>query len=299
MPQANTNVATQPAPAGRNVTLTLDALLGARLDAAFAQKRSELSATPEDRAAPPPRMFVKPSKSLYKSTLAVTTEWTNHEVGKIESTPRIMSLVEILSNPMANQAYKALSSGAEIIRQMRIDTNGFVKKPTDFQREMIEFVTQLLGRRIYGMDWKINQMDIRRRLGWKEETHGIGGIMTGRKEGKSTGLSMAASLAMLNIPGVEVALFSKTRAQAQIILNMAKTAIGSHLRRNEFKIEVSASCMKLTLLSDRNDVRVCTAYSGNADVSTIFFCYLFCCFFLVRINKEGAPPAHTHQPNAR
>ena len=250
--------------------VTLDNVLGKRLDALF-QKRPE-----PDLNIMPEKKFGSRSRTMSNQIFSAANAWRESQLEEYRRTSNEMPQIdEILADPKIRAAFQPKSSGYDIVEQIGIDANLFSKMPTDFQRELIDFGVQLLGRKIFGLEWKVNQIEIRRKLGWDDETHGIAGVMTGRKEGKSTGLSMLDVLAMFNLPGIKVAVFSKTKSQACIILNMAKILIASHPRRSEFKIEAHAESITLTNLNDESDKRTCTAYAGNADVSEMFLFVFF------------------------
>jgi len=202
-------------------------------------------------------------------------KWSEHEKRQFAPLGGIKHEWEILSNPiLRREAYEPLSNGHEIVRQMRLDINNFTQiKPTDFQRELVEFVIELAAARIYGREWKTNQLAIKRYNNWTGVFHGIGAVMTGRKEGKSTGLALAAALIMFNIPRVRIALFSKTQAQAGIILGMAKDLLANHARSTQFKLDGNKEVNSIRHM-ETGDFRVVTAYSGSADVSFfLFFCF--------------------------
>lgn len=199
--------------------------------------------------------------------------WAEYEMEQFRPMAGLLNQAEMLANPVLRRAYEPLSSGHEIVRQMRLDINRFHQSPTDFQRELIDFTMQLAGPRIYGLEWKTNQLAIKRYNNWTGVFHGIGAVMTGRKEGKSTGLALAAALIMFNIPRVRIALFSKTQAQAGIILGMAKDLLANHARSTQFKLDGNKEVNSIRHM-ETGDFRVVTAYSGSADVSFfLFFCF--------------------------
>jgi len=194
--------------------------------------------------------------------------WAEYEMEQFRPMAGLLNQAEMLANPVLRRAYEPLSSGHEIVRQMRLDINRFHQSPTDFQRELIDFTMQLAGPRIYGLEWKTNQLAIKRHNGWTETFYGIGAVMTGRKEGKSTGLAMTATLVLLDVPAVRIALFSKTVQQACIILNMARDMLKKHGRAGDYKLDGNKESITITHVAT-GDVRVCTAYSGCADVSVV------------------------------
>jgi len=210
--------------------------------------------------------------------------WKDRLVREFEPRSFLMSRAEILGNPMMRQMYEPMSDGHQIVRQMNLDIDAFSPQPTDFQRMLIGFTIELSAPRIYGREWRTHQLSIKRVNGWTESYHGIGAVMTGRKEGKSTGLAMVTTIALFNLASAKIALFSKTLQQARIILGMAKELAQNHGRTAEFKIETNADQIKVTHLATGN-VRLCTAYSGSADVSCLFVfvkrgCHPFvCCLF--------------------
>jgi len=192
--------------------------------------------------------------------------WVDYEMEQFRPMAGLMSQAEMLANPVLRCAYEPQSTGHEIVRQMLLDIRRFHQTPTDFQCELINFAIQLAGPRIYGLEWKTNQLAIKQRNGWTETFYGIGAVMTGRKEGKSTGLAMLAALVLFDLPAVRIALFSKTVQQACIILNMARDLAHKHQRHNDYKIDGNKESITITHIAT-GDVRVCTAYSGCADVS--------------------------------
>jgi len=212
----------------------------------------------------------------------VAGNWRERQMREFEPRSFLMSRAEILGNPMMRQMYEPMSDGHQIVRQMNLDIDAFSPQPTDFQRQLIDFTIQLAAPRIYGREWRTHQLAIKRVNGWTESYHGIGAVMTGRKEGKSTGLAMVTTIALFNLPSAKIALFSKTLQQARIILGMSKELAQNHGRTADFKIETNADQIKVTHLATGN-VRLCTAYSGSADVSLLFFVFLgvpFVCLFV-------------------
>ena len=119
-----------------------------------------------------------------------------------------------------------------------------------------------------GQEWKTNQIAIKQRNNWSVQSNGIGATMTGRKEGKSTAMAMTVINTMFNVPSVEIALFSRTKPQACIILDMAKVLGINHKRASQFKIEGFRNSIRITHIAS-NNIRLCTAWSGDADVGAL------------------------------
>jgi hypothetical protein len=201
--------------------------------------------------------------------------WRRQQLAEYAPRSFLMTFDQMLGNPMMRQLYEPPSDGHQILRQMNADIDRMVQPPNEFQRPLIAFTMQLAAPRIYGREWRTNQTAIRRINNWPDINHGIGATITGRKEGKSTGLAMVTLIFLFNVPYMKVALFSKTKEQACIILGMAKEQLRGHGRASEFRIDSSAEVIRVEHLATGN-VRVCTAYSGSADVSILFL--------------EGVPP---------
>lgn len=216
----------------------------------------------------------KPSAAPAKA-FQPAMHWRHRQLDEYAPRSFLMTRAQMLGSPMLRQMYEPMSSGHAIVRQMQQDIEGFTPQPTDFQRQVIDFTTQLSAPRIYGREWKTNQLSIKRINGWTETYHGIGALMTGRKEGKSTGLAMVTVISLFNIPSGKIALFSKTQQQARIILGMAKELAQAHARSGDFRIDTNKDEILVTHIATKNR-RICTAYSGSADVSECFKSVCFC-----------------------
>ena len=236
------------------------------------QRQSQMAALRKDEARRQVWQFMrscKPSAAPAKA-MQPALHWRDRQLSEYEPRSFLMTRAQMLGSPLLRQMYEPLSSGHSIVRQMQQDIEGFSPQPTDFQRQVIDFTTQLSAPRIYGREWKTNQLAIKRINGWTETYHGIGALMTGRKEGKSTGLAMVTVISLFNIPSGKIALFSKTQQQARIILGMAKELAQAHARSGDFRIDTNKDEILVTHIATKNR-RICTAYSGSADVS--FFCF--------------------------
>jgi hypothetical protein len=174
----------------------------------------------------------------------------------------IRSAVDMVIDPEVSAV--EMVDGFETIRQMRVDIEQLRPPPTDFQLRLIWYAIELAAPRIFGERWKTDRVRIQRQMGWHNDFAGIGGVLTGRKEGKSTGLAMAASIMLLNLRAVPIALFSRTLDQAVIILRMAKMLLVVHPHFKQFKAAMSSRI--ITLSAPGGDTRTITAYSGATDV---------------------------------
>lgn len=195
--------------------------------------------------------------------------WFEREQALHENIPMVCTPGQTMSNPVAKKLCAPLSGGDQIVREMMNDIDGFVPTPTDFQRSMIAANIELQGPGIYVGEWAENSFAIQRRNGWRRNYKGIAGVLTGRKEGKSTACGMVVVNTLFNRPGVEIALFSRVLKQACLILDMAKILAVHHARASEFTIEASAYRIRVTHKATSN-ARIVTAWSGNADVSLLF-----------------------------
>ena len=200
----------------------------------------------------------------YRSYVARATQWAAQLDADYTRNVSLMTVDQMVARP--DLSPELLGEGDEVVRQMRSDMNQLRPEPTDFQRSIIETVIEMMAPRIYGELWKTDELAIKRRNGWTNEYHGIGAVLTGRKEGKSTALAMSVVIVMLNIRAVRIALFSKTKPQACIILNMAKPILAAHPRSAAFKMSTSAQT--IVALGGPNDERHAQAYTGTADVRT-------------------------------
>lgn len=117
----------------------------------------------------------------------------------------------------------------------------------------------------YGDEWILNQDEILQRNGW-QKYDGIMAVQLERKAGKSTTLAFSCLGDLLNIPGAKIALISRTREQAQIILFLVIDLLRRHPRREEFKIKYNKTQL---ILSTGAEERILTAYSGDPNVSRV------------------------------
>ncbi len=205
--------------------------------------------------------------------------WFDRENTLHENIPMVCTPGQAMSNPIAKKLCAPLSGGDQIVREMMNDIDGFVPTPTDFQRTMISANIELQGPGIYVGEWAENSIAIQRRNGWRRGYKGIAGVLTGRKEGKSTACGMVVVNTLFNRPGVEIALFSRVLKQACLILDMAKILAVNHARASEFTIEASAYRIRVTHKATGNP-RIVTAWSGNAEVSpwSVSHCFIFILF---------------------
>lgn len=202
----------------------------------------------------------------YASKYTRAREWIEEREALYRRHARMMSIAEMVADPEL-VAVDAID-GFETIRAIRADIELLTPRPTDFQLELIWWVVELMAPRIFGSRWDTDQTRIRRRLGWTSVNYGIGAALTGRKEGKSTGFAMGVTVTSLNIPGLRTALFSLTRDQACLILDMTKSVLDVHPHRNDFRYVPSARQITLSrrLANGNLDERTIKAWSGSANV---------------------------------
>lgn len=192
--------------------------------------------------------------------------WTGALHAHYERYARLMTVPEMLADPETSSVEGALE-GFKIIRQIRADIAALPKTPTDFQLSIVWFVVELMASRIFGQTWVTDQVRIKKQMGWSKEHHGIGGVLSGRKEGKSTGFAMACIIILMNLKNIPIALFSRTKDQSCIILGMAKELLAGHPRVHSFKM-MPSSCA-IQLIASNADVRTMRAWSGTADVRMV------------------------------
>jgi len=205
--------------------------------------------------------------------------WTTLIQARYAEAAAPRSISDLVADPMVAQGNTL--DGFETIRQIRADIQGLVPTPTEFQLQLIWFVVELMARRLFGTAWDTDRVRIRRQMGWRSDYVGIGAALTGRKEGKSTGLGMAIAIVALNLPRGRIALFSRTRDQACIIKDIARDTLYAHPRIASFKLVPAGK--KLTLIASRSDMRLIEAWSGSADVR----CWCVACVCVYRMGCPG------------
>ena len=199
----------------------------------------------------------------HKARFDNAAEWVDVLRTRYSRHARLMDMPQMLADPETAQVEETVE-GFDVIRQMKLDIAALPKQPTDFQLSLIWFVIELMAPRIFGQAWTTDRVRIKKQMGWVYDHDGIGGVLTGRKEGKSTGLAMACVIVLLNLRAVPVALFSRTKEQSCIILGMAKELLAGHPRVNQFKM--STSSQTITLQASDADKRIMKAWTGTADV---------------------------------
>jgi len=242
----------------------LESIFDHRAAALFDERYLELKGGVSVKSVPPKTLFAQTFSTVAK-TFGIAEKWADFEVKTFERSGCMLNMPDILNDPIASHAFRASSLGDEIVKMSRLDAQLFHITPTDFQADWLATSLEARAPRMYLEEWKRNMPSIRRRNGWITKMHGIIAMLTGRKEGKSTVLGMDGVVILFNIPGVQVALFSRTKDQACIILDMMKTLAAHHQRAGDFKIEASRSKIVVTHLAT-GDVRVCQAWSGSGDV---------------------------------
>lgn len=168
-----------------------------------------------------------------------------------------------------------------VVDAIRRDAARMDPKPYEFQIRIIELMLQLSGPRIYGHFWHNGSLAIRKRNGWTVDNDGIAAVLTGRKEGKSTGIAMSILLLMMNIPSYKCAVMSLTREQSQIIRRMVGDLAALHPRAREEFVVVRNSAFEFGLAPQNNklDQRCVHAYSGNPKVKCFFFVCMCVCVY--------------------
>jgi len=213
-------------------------------------------------SSPDDRRFLR--QVSHKAVLDNAREWSASLRQRYTRHARLMDVPSMLADPEVVQEEEALE-GFSIIRQIKLDIPELAKPPTDFQMGLIWFIVQLMAPRIFGQAWATDRVRIKREMGWTDEHLGIGAVLTGRKEGKSTGMAMACALLLLNLKNFPIALFSRTREQARIILGMTRELLIGHPRVNQFRFIQSGDILKLRAsLGDEREIR---AWSGQTNVS--------------------------------
>lgn len=177
---------------------------------------------------------------------------------------RLLPVVDLVADPEYAADADELAAGFAIIERCRECIRLLHRRPTDFQLQLIWFAIELSLPRIFGRAWTTHRVQICRRLRMASDHIGVGGVLSGRKEGKSTGFGMATAVELMCIPGLKAALFSKTHPQAKIILFMAIEFVMNHPWRTQFDIRSGTNPFRL--IASPSDHRVVSAKSGSADV---------------------------------
>lgn len=244
-----------------SVEKTVFDTLNQRLDV-FQQKQK---AAPVVDLSTTKRQHYKPI--TYQSYFDSIARWSTGLVERFEQ----RTFIPTAAQSYANAQYDSRTlQGDEVIRNTRRDFLACSPPPTSVQKRMFETYLQVKAPRIYGAEWESDKCAILKRNAWREYD-GILLTLTGRKEGKSTGLAQNCLSTVLNVPNWRIAVFSRTREQAQIILLLVIHMFRKHPRAAEFKATFSK---REFTISTATDTRTITAYSGDANVSVV------CCLFL-------------------
>ncbi len=221
-----------------------------------------------------PRYKKRGGSGLGAKVFGRVREWCAIKEPLLERTEYLQRKSEVFASAVFRANARAHQDAAKTVRIMMDYINGFKPLPTEFQRDMCAAFVELEGPGIYGDEWKLNSLSIQQLHGWVRFLIGIICALTGRKEGKSTGCAMGIVISMFARHGISVALFSRTKEQATIILDMAKVLAATHKHADKFEIRASAHRLRIKLASEKGTINknaesVCTAYSGDPNVSNV------------------------------
>ena len=231
----------------------------------YATVWSRLAEERKRRDADARGLRVRGDAVCYRSLITRLDHWCNVREQRYRIRHKLVPMRDLISDPEFAQDLDEAASGFEVIARCREAIRLLHKQPTDFQLSLIWFVIELMLPRIFGKSWRTQRVRICRRLGMSASYIGLGGVLSGRKEGKSTAFGMSVAVVLLCVPNIKVALFSKTREQAKIILSMAMEFVTNHPWRSQFDIPPGTNPFRL--VASPADHREASAKSGDADVS--------------------------------
>lgn len=158
------------------------------------------------------------------------------------------------------------SSGEEAYAAMVDSFAAFPEVPTPFQWKMFQAVCSANAPTIIGPAFFNDPERWIRMIGGRY-TDGIVGILTGRKTGKSTGLSYIIICLMFVVSSFKCIVSSKILDQAKIILTTVRTLIQRHpwFKEKGYAIfESRATC--LSIRGPDGTIRTIESKCGNGEV---------------------------------
>jgi hypothetical protein len=177
----------------------------------------------------------------------------------------LLSTAQMYTLPVFDSTETTIERGHARVDAMRADALLFDPPPQPFQLKIIEFMIELGAPRIYGEVWNTDYHSIKMRNGWTKKNYGIGGILSARKEGKSTGVAMGILVYLMNIPHYVWAVFAPGLTQSQIMLDLCILLLRRHPKAVQFYIPPT-SARRLRIIKDQTDIRQVTAHTGQDEV---------------------------------
>lgn len=149
----------------------------------------------------------------------------------------------------------------------------------DFQLDFLKIVMITLLKWIYRAEWDVKANKVLKRNGLKRGTGYDEVFFTAaRRMGKTLTLSFFCLATMLNVIKHEprdyrIAIFSVSLESAKMFLSECINSWKElpPLIKNKFKIDITATQIKITRISNPEDVRVMKSYVGSGEVSFIFY----------------------------
>jgi len=157
---------------------------------------------------------------------------------RLRKKQRIVSRYDHFSDPLFGTD---TCEGDERLEAINYTLDSFRWVRTDAQVMFHTHFTQAMLRRIYGQSWDANAVRVLQEHGLKKIKTEVM-IMTPRRYGKTVAVSMWVVAALLNIPGIEIGIFSTGQRASSMLMSMAAG----------FLREIQGAEERLVKLTDRD-----------------------------------------------
>lgn len=202
-------------------------------------------------------------------------ERTRIRARKLRETSVNALFIPRISISYADPAYnERLSDGETIYKQLFECFVSFNDAPTAFQHKIFTAVASACAPLIFGEEFFSDPSRCLQIIGARF-TDGLVGILTGRKTGKSTGLSYVAICYMFVVKKFKSIIVSKTLEQAKIILDTVKGLIQSHPWWGKGFRVVESRATALVVQGPDGSLRMLEARCGSGEVRVSLSCLFF------------------------
>jgi hypothetical protein len=201
----------------------------------------------------------------YGKVYASTTPWIDEMCETHEKINRCDPFYVSHANPLLHQSKL---NGDAVLHELKTDFMRFGMTPSSMQMKIAEACWASMQKLIYNDEYDMNKQAILRNNGW-DELPGILGILTSRRAGKTTVMSMVAACAMFNIPNCKIVVVSKTLRQSIQLMTMVKASVKDHPKFASCKVTADKA-MEMIIEGPDGTTRSLKALPGDSDVSLFF-----------------------------
>jgi hypothetical protein len=211
------------------------------------------------------------AKKLFKQL----NDHANEEYKKVEDSIYVPELHESASN---RKYWTRKTSGEEKLRLIRETLDEFGYKRTDQQKVFHEHMINACLPIIFGDELDYHTEKILKENDWEAILQELL-CVTPRRFGKTWAVAMFVATILINVPNIEIVIFSMAMRASRKMLALVDKFISRHERGNQMICRPhNQECLTLRGNFGVDDKRVCQSFPGRSDVTIYIYIYFIILF---------------------